>query len=219
MCVFAAAGPGILGLGGAASNLFLGSLGLNAVTGLAGRSAKQAAARRAYQAALIGNRSAEQAFARQQEALGAQLKETEASKAQEKLAASLRGLQSQGRLRASERAGLTVGLLLRDQERQVANFRESINQSLESARRQYTRNTEGQIAQRDNIRNQLQSTVNEAYNQVPSLAGTLLNVATQGLSSYTDLTGGLGRRNTITSSSTPFEYGEQYFTNLPNPFG
>ena len=183
MCV-AALPPLTSGVGG----LFAASLGLNLFSGLAERSAKQAAARRAYQTALIGNRSAEQAFARQQEALGAQLKETEASKAQEKLAASLRGLQAQGRLRASERAGLTVGLLLRDQERQVANFRESINQSLESARRQYTRNTEGQIAQRDNIRNQLQSTVNEAYNQVPSLAGTLLNVATQGLSSYTDLT-------------------------------
>ena len=214
MCV-AALPPLASGVGG----LFAASLGLNLFSGLAERSAKQAAARRAYQAALIGNRSAEQAFARQQEALGAQLKETEASKAQEKLAASLRGLQAQGRLRASERAGLTVGLLLRDQERQAANFRESINQSLESARRQYTRNTEGLVAQRDDRRNQLQSTVNEAYNQVPSLAGTLLNVATQGLSSYTDLTGGLGRRNTITSSSTPFEYGEQYFTNLPNPFG
>ena len=188
MCVFAAAGPGILGLGGAASNLFLGSLGLNAVTGLAGRSAKQAAARRAYQAALIGNRSAEQAFARQQEALGAQLKETEASKAQEKLAASLRGLQAQGRLRASERAGLTVGLLLRDQERQAANFRESINQSLESVRRQYTRNTQALEIQRNSSRNRLQDSVTQAYNQVPSLAGTLLNVATQGLSSYTDLT-------------------------------
>ena len=187
MCVFAAAGPGILGLGGAASNLFLGSLGLNAVTGLAGRSAKQAAARRAYQAALIGNRSAEQAFARQQEALGAQLKETEASKAQEKLAASLRGLQSQGRLRASERAGLTVGLLLRDQERQVANFRESINQSLESARRQYTRNTEGLVAQRDDRRNQLQSQVNQAYNQIPSLSSIILGTATEGLSSFISL--------------------------------
>tara|TARA_B100001121_G_scaffold266891_1_gene249816 strand:- start:49 stop:606 length:558 start_codon:yes stop_codon:yes gene_type:complete len=182
MCV-AALPPLASGVGG----LFAASLGLNLFSGLAERSAKQAAARRAYQTALIGNRSAEQAFARQQEALGAQLKETEASKAQEKLAASLRGLQSQGRLRASERAGLTVGLLLRDQERQVANFRESINQSLESARRQYTRNTEGLVAQRDDRRNQLQSNINQAYNKIPSLGSTLLNVATQGLSTYGEL--------------------------------
>ena len=182
MCV-AALPPLASGVGG----LFAASLGLNLFSGLAERSAKQAAARRAYQTALIGNRSAEQAFARQQEALGAQLKETEASKAQEKLARTIQALQAGGRLRASERAGLTVGLLLRDQERQAANFRESINQSLESARRQYTRNTEGLVAQRDNRRNQLQSTVNEAYNQVPSLGSTLLNVATQGLSTYGEL--------------------------------
>lgn len=182
MCVAA-----LPALGSGVGGLFAASLGLNLVSGLAERSAKRAAARRAYQAALIGNRSAEQAFARQQEALGAQLKETEASKAQEKLAASLRGLQAQGRLRASERAGLTVNLLLRDQERQVANFRESINQSLESASRQYTRNVQGLTADRDNRRNQLQSNINQAYNQIPSLGSTLLNVATQGLSTYGQL--------------------------------
>ena len=182
MCVAA-----LPALGSGVGGLFAASLGLNLVSGLAERSAKRAAARRAYQAALIGNRSAEQAFARQQEALGAQLKETEASKAQEKLAASLRGLQAQGRLRASERAGLTVNLLLRDQERQVANFRESINQSLESASRQYTRNVQGLTADRDNRRNQLQSNINQAYNKIPSLGSTLLNVATQGLSTYGEL--------------------------------
>jgi hypothetical protein len=77
MCVFAAAAPGILGLGGTASNLFLGSLGLNAVTGLAGRSAAQAAAQQTYQSSLIANRSAEQAFTAQQEAISDQLKETQ----------------------------------------------------------------------------------------------------------------------------------------------
>ena len=182
MCVAAlpALGPGVGGL-------FLGSLGLNLVSGLAQRSAAQAAARRAYQTALIGNRSAEQAFARNQEALGAQLKETEASKAQEKLARTIQALQARGSLRATERAGLTVNLLLADQEKQAANFRKSINQTLESVRRQYTRNTEGLVAQRDNRRNQLESNINQAYNQIPSLGSTLLNVATQGLSTYGQL--------------------------------
>ena len=187
MCVAAlpALGPGVGGL-------FLGSLGLNLFTGLAQRSAKQAAARRAYQAALIGNRSAEQAFARNQEALGAQLKETEASKAQEKLARTIQALQARGSLRATERAGLTVNLLLADQEKQAANFRKSINQTLESVRRQYTRNTEGLVAQRDNRRNQLESNINQAYNQIPSLGSVLLNTAVSGLTSYVGLTGGLG---------------------------
>ena len=187
MCVFAAAGPGILGLGGTASNLFLGSLGLNAVTGLAGRSAAQAAADQTYQSSLIANRSAEQAFAAQQEGLAAQLKETRASQAQEKQAATIRGLQAKGSIKASGRAGLTVDLLLADQERQTANFRESINQALESASRQYGRNVDGLTAQRDNRRNQLTSNINQAYNQIPSLGSVLLNVASQGLSSYGQL--------------------------------
>ena len=50
MCV-AALPPLTSGVGG----LFAASLGLNLFSGLAERSAKQAAARRAYQAALIGN--------------------------------------------------------------------------------------------------------------------------------------------------------------------
>ena len=109
--------------------------------------------------------------------------------AQEKLAATIRGLQAQGRTRASERAGLTVGLLLQDQERQSANLRESINQALNSATRQYSRNVQGLEAQRDNRQNQLQSNINQAYNQVPSLGSTLLNVATEGLTSYQGLIG------------------------------
>ena len=186
MCV--AAFPAIGGLAaGAQSALFAASLGLNAFSGLAERSAKQAAANQTYQSALIANRSAEQAFAAQQEALAAQLRESRASKAQEKQAATIRGLQARGAVKASGRAGLTVDLLLQDQERQTANFRESINQALESASRQYTRNVQGLTAQRDNRRNELQSNINQAYNQVPSLGSTLLNVATQGLTSYASL--------------------------------
>ena len=180
--------PAIGGLAaGTQSALFAAGLGLNLATGLAQRSAAQAAADRTYRSSLIANRSAEQAFARQQEALGAQLKESRASKAQEKQAATIRSLQARGAVKASGRAGLTVDLLLQDQERQTANFRESINQALESASRQYTRNVRGLEAQRDNRRNQLQSNINQAYNQVPSLGSTLLNVATQGLTSYASL--------------------------------
>ena len=176
-------------LSGTTAGLFAASLGLSAASALAQRSAAQAAADQQYQSALIAQKSAEESFARQQEALGAQLKETRASQAQEKLAATIRGLQAQGTTRASERAGLTVGLLLQDQERQSANLRESINQALESATRQYSRNVQGLEANRDNIQNRLQSNINQAYNQVPSLGSTLLNVATQGLTSYQGLIG------------------------------
>ena len=175
---------------GSAGPLFAASLGLNLVSGLAQRSAAQAAANQQYQSALVANRSAEQAFTAQQEATAAQLKETRASSAQEKLAKTIQGLQARGAIRASERAGLTVNLLLADQERQTANARESINQALESATRQYSRNIQGLEAQRDNRRNQLQSNINQAFNQIPSLGSVILNTAAQGLSSYAQLTTG-----------------------------
>ena len=187
MCFAAFPAIGALGTG-ATSGLFAASLGLNLVSGLAQRSAAQAAAQQTYQSSLIANRSAEQAFTAQQEAISDQLKETRASSAQEKLAKTIQALQPRGAIRASEQAGLTVNLLLADAERQAANARESINQSLESASRQYTRNVEGLIAQRDNRRNQLQSNINQAYNQIPSLGSIILNTAAQGLSSYTQLT-------------------------------
>jgi len=178
----------VLGLGKTAGGLFLGSLGLNLATGLAQRSAAQAAAEQTYQSALISNKSAEQSFANQQEATAAELRETRASKAQEKLAKTIQGLQAKGRIRANEQAGLTVQLLLQDEERQTANAREAINQTLESIGRQYTRNVKGLVAQRDTRRNQLQSNINQAYNQIPSLGSVLLNVASQGLSTYGQLT-------------------------------
>ena len=187
MCFAAFPAIGALGTG-ATSGLFAASLGLNLVSGLAQRSAAQAAAQQTYQSSLIANRSAEQAFTAQQEAISDQLKETRASSAQEKLAKTIQALQARGAIRASEQAGLTVNLLLADAERQAANARESINQSLESASRQYTRNVEGLIDQRDNRRNQLQSNINQAYNQIPSLGSIILNTAAQGLSSYTQLT-------------------------------
>ena len=188
MCVAAFPAIGKLAAG-TQSALFAASLGFAGAQKLAKTSAAQAAARQTYESSLIAQRSAEESFARQQEALGAELKETRASAAQEKLAATIRGLQAQGRTRASERAGLTVGLLLQDQERQSANLRESINQALNSATRQYSRNVQGLEAQRDNRQNQLQSNINQAYNQIPSLGSTLLNVATQGLTSYQGLIG------------------------------
>ena len=187
MCFAAFPAIGALGTG-ATSGLFAASLGLNLVSGLAQRSAAQAAAQQTYQSSLKANRSAEQAFTAQQEEISDQLKETRASSAQEKLAKTIQALQARGAIRASEQAGLTVNLLLADAERQAANARESINQSLESASRQYTRNVEGLIAQRDNRRNQLQSNINQAYNQIPSLGSIILNTAAQGLSSYTQLT-------------------------------
>jgi len=164
------------------------SIAVSLASGLAMRSAAIENANNTYDSAVKSNESAEQSFANQQEATAAQLKETRASAAQEKLAKTIQGLQARGRIRASEQAGLTVGLLSADAERQAANAREAISQSLESATNQYRRNILGLEADRDNRRNQLQSQVNNAYNQIPSLASVILNTATQGLNTYAAIT-------------------------------
>jgi len=164
------------------------SIAVSLASGLAMRSAAIENANNTYNSAVKSNESAEQSFANQQEATAAQLKETRASAAQEKLAKTIQGLQARGRIRASEQAGLTVGLLSADAERQAANAREAINQSLESATNQYRRNILGLEADRDNRRNQLQSQINNAYNQIPSLASVILNTATQGINTYAAIT-------------------------------
>ena len=169
------------------AGMVAGSVGLNLFSGLAMRNAAKEQARQTYQMALQANKSAEESFGNQQSALGLRQRENQASSAQEKLAKTIRGLQARGAIKASERAGLTVNLLLADQERQTANARESINQTLESATRQYRRNVQGLTAQRDGRRNQLQSQVNQAYNQIPSLSSVILGTATQGLSTYASL--------------------------------
>ena len=136
MCV--AAFPAIGGLAaGTQSALFAASLGLTAANAFAQRSAAQSAANQTYNQALIAQQSAEDSKRLQQQALAEQKSETEKSKAQDIFAKNIEALQASRSIIASEQAGTTIGLLLMDQERQAANYRESVNQSLESYRRQY----------------------------------------------------------------------------------
>ena len=192
---------------GPAGPYFFASLGLNLLGGLSQRRAAQERARQTYLAALRANQSAEESFGRQQSALGARLREEQATTAQSRLAKTIQGLQAKGALRATGRAGVTASLLLADQERQTANAREALNQTLESATRQYRRNTQGLVADRDNRRNQLQSQVNQAYNQIPSLSSIILGTATQGLSQYASLTAGLGGSTSTTGGTEALGFG------------
>ena len=215
MCVAA-----LPALGAGVGQLFALSLGLTAATGLAQRSAAQSAANQTYRASVIANRSAEQAFAAQQEALAAQLKESRASKAQERMAISLRSLQAKGNIKTRPGvSGALAELLAKDIEFQAANQRESINQALESASRQYTRNTEGLKAQRDDRRNQLTSNINQAYNQIPTLGSVLLNTAVSGLNTYVGLTGPLGNAGGSASTASASSFapvGYQPIVNYDN---
>ena len=188
MCVGAAiglsttAGTGLFGL--SAATAFNIGLGLTAANAFLGRAAAQQNARQTYQAALAANRSAEDDKRQQQLALAERKAEQEKSAAQDIFAKNIVNLQRSRQILASERAGTTIGLLLQDNERQGANYRESINQSLESMNRQYAFNIQQTEAQFDNRRNDLQSNINRAYNQIPSLGQTLLNIGTQGVGLY-----------------------------------
>ena len=108
----------------------------------------------------------------------------EKTSAQDKFAKSIDALRARASLLASERSGVSFGLILQDNERQAANYRESIRQSLESARRQHTRSIQQTEAQYQNIRNQYRSQTQQAYNQIPSTGSILLGAAASGLNTY-----------------------------------
>jgi len=179
MCV----GAALLGAGKAATAFNIG-LGLTVANAFLGRAAARDRASQTYNQALIAQQSAEDDKRQKQLALAERKAEEEKFAAQDKFAKTIDALQASRSIIASEQAGTTVGLLLMDQERQAANYREKINQSLESMQRQYTFNIQQTESQYDSRINQLQSNINEAYNAIPSLGQTLLNIGTQGVGMY-----------------------------------
>ena len=190
MCVFAAAAPGILGLGGTASNVFLTSLGIQGAQMVAGNRAASQTARYQYEAARRSALSAEQAFAQQQEGLAANLKETRAAKGQERLAASVQGLQARGAIAATEGlSGRTAQLLSMDAGRQAANLRNRINQTMQSAEGQFRRNALGLQAQRDSRLNAATDMQNQAYATARANTSGIFDFLGAGVKSYTGLLG------------------------------
>jgi len=182
MCVGAALLGGVNTAGAALA--FNVGLGLTVANAFVGRAAAKSKADQTYNQALIANRSAERDKRLKQQALAEQKRAKEVQSYQNIFARNIEALQANRAIIASEQAGTTIGLLLMDNERQAANYRESINQSLESFRRQYDRNILQTEAQFENRRNDLQSNINQAYNQIPTLGQTLLNIGTGALNQY-----------------------------------
>ena len=162
-------------------SLVAASAGISLFQGLAMRSAAQDAAEQAYQVELEGVANAETDKRNKQAALMEQQSDKEKTSAQDKFAKTIDSLRARAALLASERSGVSFGLILRDNERQAANYRESIRQSLESARRQHIRSIQQTEAQYQSIRNQYRSQTQQAYNQIPSLGSILLGAASSGL--------------------------------------
>ena len=182
MCV----GAALLGAGASTSAVaaFNIGLGLTAANAFVGRAAAQQRADQTYNQALLANQSAEDDKRQKQLALSERKAEEEKFAAQDNFAKTIDALQAKRAIVASEQAGTTIGLLLMDQDRQAANYREKVNQSIESMQRQYIFNIQQTESQFDTRRNQLQSNINEAYNAIPSIGQTLLNIGTQGVGMY-----------------------------------
>ena len=188
MCVGAALGLSKVATGGALisqATAFNIGLGLTVANSFMQRAAAQDVADQTFQMGLEANLSAEDDKRQKQLALSEKKEEEEKAAAQDKFARTIETMNLQESLIASEQSGLTTGLLLRDFGLQGANYRESINQSLESMQRQYLFNIQATESELLNRRNKIQSNINEAYSNIPSLGETLVNIGVGALSNYT----------------------------------
>ena len=171
-----------------AGGLFLGSLAIGAVQTIQAQRVANQQASYAYESARRSALSADAAFAAQQEATSARLREERQAAAQKRQEASIKQLEAQGAIAATEGiSGNLAALLDRDAQRQAGRLRDTINQTMESADRQYQRDIDGLEAQRQSRRNEAIDYQNQAYmeaQKAPTLLDTVAEAATLGLNSY-----------------------------------
>ena len=171
-----------------AGGLFLGSLAIGAVQTIQAQRVANQQASYAYESARRSALSADAAFAAQQEAVSARLREERQAAAQKRQEASIKQLEAQGAIAATEGiSGNLAALLDRDAQRQAGRLRDTINQTMESADRQYQRDIDGLEAQRQSRRNEAVDFQNQAYmeaQKAPTLLDTVAEAATLGLNSY-----------------------------------
>jgi len=184
MCV-AIPALGLKALGG---GLFLGSLAIGAVSTIQAQRVANQQASYAYESARRSALSADAAFAAQQEAVSSRLREERQAAAQKRQQASIKQLEAQGAIAATEGvSGNLAALLDRDAQRQAGVLRDTINQTMESADRQYERDIDGLEAQRASRRNEAVDLQNRAFTEAskaPTLLDTVAQAATLGLNSY-----------------------------------
>ena len=171
-----------------AGGLFLGSLAIGVASTVQAQRVANQQASYAYESARRSALSADAAFAAQQEAVSARLREERQAAAQKRQEASIKQLEAQGAIAATEGiSGNLAALLDRDAQRQAGRLRDTINQTMESADRQYQRDIDGLEAQRQSRRNEAIDYQNQAYMQAqkaPTLLDTVAEAATLGLNSY-----------------------------------
>jgi len=188
MCIGAAlglptaAGTGFLGL--SAATAFNIGLGLTAANAFMGRAAAKSAADQTYATALQAFRSAEDNKRQRKLALSEGFAEKKKFAWMDKFAKTIDAIRARSSIVASEQAGANLELLLMDEERQAANYREAVDQSIESMGRQYYFNMQAEDASFLSTQNRLQSNINQAYNAIPTLGQTLLDIGVQGVGMY-----------------------------------
>ena len=174
----------VAALGLTAGQMIAAQLAITAATAALQYVQQQKVAKYQYDAAKKAAESANQAYMDQKEGLTARLREEKQAAEQQKFDVAKKTLQAKGAIRATERAGLTIDLLLADAEREQGNWTNALNQTIQSADQQYRRNLKGLEAQRQGRQNQAIDMYNTASANAPSLLGTIANVANTGLTNY-----------------------------------
>ena len=193
MCV--AALPA-LGLGKTAAASFWTGLAIKGVTNIFQTIQQRKAAKQQadyqYEVARRTALYADRAFAAEQEATGARLREDKIALAKKRQKLAVQGAQARGKTVASERSGLLLDLLGMDQEMQLGGEAVDLAQTDVSLGRQYVRDIRGYEAKRDSRRNQALDARNRGYqimSQAPTLLGAIGKTVGGGISSYYSLKG------------------------------
>ena len=184
---------GLFGLGAATKPFLAGTaltLGTNISSDMSQRDQIFRQVQGIYDSSLQLIINAEKAKAEQEKAINELLDNKVKSKKQEILTVKIKTLKAKEALIASERAGITIGLLAQDFDNQGANATESILQESDTLVSQALRDKNAVIATRDTRRNAAKDQITRATNlanSAPTLLGAITKTLGSGLSSYASL--------------------------------
>ena len=162
-------------------------MGLTAANAFLGRAALAKNARDIRDQAIIANQNLEKQKREQKSAIAQREAEEKKSAAQNIFFEQIKFLEAKEKVVTSEQAGLSVNILKNYFEGQGGRYAERINQGLESTKLAYELQNKEVDAAFTRNRNSLQGQINTAYSQVPTLGQTLLNIGTQGVTTYLGL--------------------------------
>ena len=147
-------------------------------------------ARGIYASSLKMMENANKAKADQEKAILAIQQEKDKAKKEKIMTAKVQGLQLEGALKATEKSGNTIALLLQDIENQTANVTQGIESERDGILAQTQMDIDGVKATRDNRFNAAKDQITKATNAVnnaPTLFGAVMNSLATSATSYATL--------------------------------